>query len=164
MEVIMSISSIGMSYSQMQNTSGALNIKGLETTEGTSAKSKPMGPPPPKDDQGSGNMDSVSLSEEATSQYTIAGTTVSKSVFEQYDTDNNGKISNSEANAYKSDHPDKTDETEESSNAELIDQMKKATEENEETGKTTETATSPYSPFSNASFRAESGSNFSAVA
>jgi len=143
-EVDMSISSIGMSYTQLQQTS-EMTVKGhnnsaSEEKPDTAIKSY-------------SSMDSVSLSAEASQSYAIGNETVSKSEFDQYDTDGNGEISSSEQAAYEADQAGAADEDD--SDKALIESMQDSAEEE---------PADVYSPYGNMSIRGESGQAVNATA
>lgn len=144
----MSISSIGVSYSQLQQTSSStLSIKGQSSSDtksgGTSVSS-------------AGSMDTVSLSAEASQSYKIGGESVTKAEFDKYDADGDGEISSSEQAAYEADQADAADEDD--TTAKLLESMQEAEKQDEEDASTS------YSPYGSMSIRGESGSNINATA
>ncbi|ADD68725.1 hypothetical protein Dacet_1962 [Denitrovibrio acetiphilus DSM 12809] len=145
----MSISSIGMSYSQLQ-TSSELTIKGQGSNSSESTKETDSAV------KSSGSMDSVSLSAETSQSYAIGGDTVSKSEFDQYDKDGDGEISASEQAAYEADQVDEADEDD--TQAALIEAMEDAQDEVDEE---TEAV---YSPYGEMSVKGESGTQVNATA
>lgn len=143
----MSISSIGISYSQLQQSSSgsSIQIKGIDSSEsekGSEVKS-------------SGSMDTVSLTSEASQSYEIGGESVSKAEFDKYDTDGDGEISSSEQAAYEADQTEET--TEEDTQAALLEAMQETEEDDAETD-------SSYSPYGSISLRGDSGSIVNATA
>lgn len=146
-EVDMSISSIGMSYSTLQQTS-ALTIKGQESATNEEKSSSSV--------TSTGNMDTVTLTEEASQDYKIGSDTVSKSEFDQYDTDGDGEISASEQAAYEADQADAA--SEEDSDLALIESLEEDQDEDEEE------SAAMYSPYGSMSVRGESGASVNATA
>ena len=146
-EVDMSISSIGMSYSALQQTS-SLTIKGQENTTNEEKSASSV--------NSKGDMDTVSLSEEASQEYTIGSKTVSKSEFDQYDTDGDGDISASEQAAYEADQTDAA--SEENSDPALVASLESDQKEEEEE------SVAMYSPYGSMSIIGESGASVNATA
>lgn len=123
----MNISSFNaVSYSDL--TSGSMAVKGQ--TSGAKEQGAASAA------SSSSATDTVSLS-----TYSIGGSTVSKSEFEKYDTNGDGKISSAEQEAYEKDQQTVTENTEseeassvsETDNAEIISQLTMTAASAEET-------------------------------